>query len=448
MPGWIDFQLRRTGQVGCIIAVAHEGEVVLEHACGLADTETGEPLTPRHRFRIASHSKSFTAAGLMLLRERGRLRLDDAVGAFVSGLHEDVARATIAQVMSHTAGLIRDGQAANQYSGLRPFADRNEILGDLRQPPVIERNTRFKYSNHGFALLGMVIEAVTGEPYGTWIRREVIARFGLGETEPDMPLPPGTPFARGHTSTFLLGERLVIPGDYLTHALAPAGGFVSTASDLARFFGQLSPGARSSPLSPDSRREMTRGQWDNEHEVPATRYGLGIASGTLDDWAWFGHAGGLLGYISRSCVVPERDLSISVLTNSADGMAWALLDGVLHVACELARRGPPSAAVGGWTGRWWTAWGAFDLLPAGDRVLVAVPGFLNPLMNAPEIEVTGPDQGRIALAGGYALHGERVRLVRDETGAPVEFWSEGTRAAPEAVVAAEMQVLYGASKPN
>src|ERR1700761_6361394 len=163
IPGWIDFQLRQSEQVGCIVAVVHEGELALEHAAGVANLTTGEPLTPRHRFRIASHSKSFTAAGLMLLRERGRLKLDDTIGAFIPGLHHDVARATLAQVMSHSAGLTRDGSAGNQFTGFRPFLDKAELLSDLAQRPVLERNTRFKYSNHGFALLGLVIEAVTDE---------------------------------------------------------------------------------------------------------------------------------------------------------------------------------------------------------------------------------------------------------------------------------------------
>jgi D-alanyl-D-alanine carboxypeptidase len=72
IPAWIDYQLRNPEQIGCLLAIMHEGELVLEYAVGSANLTTGELLTPRHRFRVASHSKSFTAAGLMLLRERGR----------------------------------------------------------------------------------------------------------------------------------------------------------------------------------------------------------------------------------------------------------------------------------------------------------------------------------------------------------------------------------------
>jgi len=444
IPTWIDYQIRRSDQVGCLLAIVHEGELVLEYAAGSANLATAEPLTPRHRFRIASHSKSFTAAGLMLLRECGRIKLDDKVGAFITDLHDDVAQATIAQLMSHTAGLTRDGNAGNQYAGLRPFADKAEILADLAKPPVLDRNTRFKYSNHGFALLGLVIEAVTGEPYAGWIRREVIAPFCLAETEPDMPLPTDTPFTRGHTGKVLLGRRQVVPGDYTLNALTPAGGFVSTAADLARFFAQLSPKAATSVLSLDSRREMTRGQWKCPHATFATTYGLGTFSGTIGDWDWFGHSGGLLGYISRTVVVPERKLAIAVLTNAGDGLAWPWLDGILYVARAFAKKGEPTEEVRDWTGRWWGAGGAIDMLPAGNRVIVAVPAYLNPVLDAAEIKVTSPNEGCVDLAGGYADHGEPVHLVHDADGTAIEFWAQGTRFAREAVVAQEMQEMYSA----
>src|SRR3546814_13420854 len=70
-------------QPGCVIAIARRGRVVLERAFGVADLATGEPLTPRHRFRVASHSKTFTATGILRLREAGRLRLDDPAGDHV-----------------------------------------------------------------------------------------------------------------------------------------------------------------------------------------------------------------------------------------------------------------------------------------------------------------------------------------------------------------------------
>ena len=65
------------------------------------------------------------------------------------------------------------------------------------------------------------------------------------------------------------------------------------------------------------------------------------------------------------------------------------------------------------------------------------------MMDTSEIEVTGPDQGRIALDDGYGEYGEPVRLIRDETGAPVEFWVNGARSAPKTMMAKQMRDLYG-----
>src|ERR1700733_10410364 len=180
---WLEFQVRVSQQPGCIIAIAHRGKVVAEHAFGHANLITGEKLTPRHRFRIASHSKSFTAAGIMKLREQRKLRLDDPVGQYVKGLHREVAETTIAQILSHSAGLVRDGTASGQFSDRRPFLSTGELMADLQSPPAIEPNTRFKYSNHGFGLLGLVIEAITKETYRAWIEREVVEAAGLHETQ-------------------------------------------------------------------------------------------------------------------------------------------------------------------------------------------------------------------------------------------------------------------------
>ena len=191
IPRWMDFQMRMSQQPGCVIAIAHKSRIVLEQAFGHADLAKGTPLTPRHRFRVASHSKSYTAAGVMKLREQGKLKLDDAVGHYVKGLNPRVARTTLGQILSHSAGIVRDGKEAGQFLDRRPFLNAEELMADLQAAPAIEPNTRFKYSNHGFGLIGLVIEAVTGEPFTTWMKREIIDAAGLEETHPDMPIPQG-----------------------------------------------------------------------------------------------------------------------------------------------------------------------------------------------------------------------------------------------------------------
>lgn len=434
LPRWLEHQMRLTEQPGCAIAVAHKGRLVFEAAFGHADLARGEALTPRHAFRVASHSKTFTAAALLRLREQRRLQLDDPVGRHVGGLRGDVGALTLAQLASHSAGLVRDGIDATQWSLQRPFLDEAALRDDLQHAPTLDAGTRFKYSNHGYGLLGLAIEAVTGEPYADWVQREIVAASGLQETAPDAAaLPRRTRLAHGHSAKQPLGRRVALDMGLSTHALAAATGFVSTAADLARFFASLAPEARSSVLAPASRREMVRRQWRSEHDSTGRWYGLGLIAGSAGAWEHVGHSGGFPGVITRTACVPAQQLAVSVLTNAADGLSHQWLDGALQLLQAYEKGGAPSRRTAAWQGRFWNLWGAFDLLPmAGARVLLAAPGLANPVLDATELEVEAPGRGRVVLGGGFAQHGEPVRLERDARGRIVRLWHGGMLLQPEA----------------
>jgi D-alanyl-D-alanine carboxypeptidase len=448
IPRWLEYQMRDSEQPGSVIAIAHQGRIVLEEAFGHADLSTGEKLTPRHRLRVASHSKAFTAAAVMRLVEDGKLRLDDRAGDHVEGLHPEIAKASVTQLLSHSAGITRDGDDTGQWQDRRPFLNEEELRAALAEPPVIDANTRFKYSNHGYGLAGLIIEAASGMPYGTYVAREIVKPAGLDETTPDVPLPPGAALSRGHSGKLPLGRRVVIPGENSTQALAAATGFVSTARDLVRFFGQLSPSAKRSLLTVESRREMIRKQWRDPQLSVERHYGLGIMSGKLADWDWFGHSGGFQGFITRTLVLPEHDLAISVLTNAADGFAHFWLEGVVHILRAFSKSGAPDRKLTSWNGRWWSLWGVLDLVPMGNKVMVATPGLFNPFLDASEVTVTAKDRAKITLAIGGGAHGQSVRRVRDKDGEVVELWFAGSKLLPEAEVAKEIRERYesGASQ--
>ena len=454
IPQWIDHQMRLADQPGCSFALAQHGKLVAEFALGRSGC--GRTLTPRHRFRVASHSKTFTAAAVLRLRERGRWQLDDAVGRYVPGLHKQVAGATLAQLLSHSAGLVRDGADAAQWSDRAPFLDEAALRADLAGGPVITPQTRLKYSNHGYGLLGLAIAGVTGEPYTDWVAREIVAASGLTETTPDMPeFAPARgrsalPFAQGHSAKWPLGRRVAIPGANPTHALASATGFVSTAADLVRFFSSLAPAAKRSVLTPASRREMLHRQWRDAHGSVERWYGLGTLSGPTPGadgrWDWFGHTGGFQGTLSRTVCLPQQGLCISAVSNAADGQAHLWVDGSLQIIRAYFEHGAPSARTSAWVGRWWSLWGALDLLPMAGKVLVANPAWANPVLDATQIKpgrsARTPGQGRITLAGSFASHGETARLELDAAGGASAVWLGATRLQSEAQAACELNGRY------
>ncbi len=342
LPQWLELQVAETQLPGCAFAVTHRGKLVLERAFGVADLETHTALTPKHRFRVASHSKSFTATGIMRLVEARKLRLNAPVGKYVSGLHDRIAATTLRQLLSHGAGVHRDGRDSGQWDLRRPFLDTTDLRADLQTAPTLAPDARFKYSNHAFGLLGLVIESVTGTPYTKWIRDEVIEPAGLTHTQPDVPVAARTPMSNGYTARMPFGRRPV-GRDLPTHALASATGFVSTAGDLARFFSQLDPKSDSKLLSVASRRAMTRAHRDIPGLPHGREYGLGIARGKVGATPWFGHSGGFPGFLTRTCVLPSLDVAFSVLTNAIDGPSQQWSDGAIDILATFAKHGAPKA---------------------------------------------------------------------------------------------------------
>jgi hypothetical protein len=308
---------------------------------------------------------------------------------------------------------------------------------------VIEGNTRFKYSNHGYGLVGLVIEAITGTPYRSWIKNAVIDPAGLDETEPDMLVGGEVPVARGHSPRLPLGRRAIIPGDNPTNALASATGFVSTARDLARFFAQLDPAAKASVLGVASRREMVRGRWRNPHSSVERYYGLGIMSGRTAEWEWFGHTGNFQGFASRTAALYEPGIVVSLVSNAVDGLADRWLDGAIDILAKFAKYGPPAREVRDWSGRWWSLWAAVDLVPMGNSVMVAAPSLVSPFNDASEISVSSKDSGRVSLATGLGRYGEDVFRIRGRDGQVEEVRLGGMRLLPETAVATELEQRYG-----
>jgi hypothetical protein len=158
----------------------------------------GEPLTPRHGFRIASHSKSFTAAGILRLVEAGQAaprRQGRQLRARPPPRQSQPS--TLAQLLSNSAGLTRDGPDNGQFFDRKPYCDKAELLADLALPPVLPASQRFKYSNHGFGLLGLVIEAVTARAMPTGSQGRSSRPPGSPRPMPDIDLWSPAPDGQG-----------------------------------------------------------------------------------------------------------------------------------------------------------------------------------------------------------------------------------------------------------
>jgi len=132
---WLRFNYERGDTPGFVVAIAHDGKTIFNEAYGFADLENRTVLTPQHLFRIASHSKTFTATAIMQLQERGKLRIDDSIVDYLPWLKQHKDRrwrsVTIRQLLSHGAGVIRDGLKNDYWSVEELFPSEAEFKKDL-----------------------------------------------------------------------------------------------------------------------------------------------------------------------------------------------------------------------------------------------------------------------------------------------------------------------------
>jgi CubicO group peptidase (beta-lactamase class C family) len=168
--------------VGACVMSIRDGEVIFEHAYGLADIESKTPCTPETNFRMASVSKQFTATAVMLLVDRGKLALDDKLTKFFPGFPKYGDEITVKHLLTHTSGL-------PAYEDLIPKGttlqlddyDVLHLLMDTSEPRFAP-GSKFEYSNSGYTLLGLIVENVAKKPFHDFMASEIFQPLGMNES--------------------------------------------------------------------------------------------------------------------------------------------------------------------------------------------------------------------------------------------------------------------------
>ncbi|QGV80614.1 serine hydrolase domain-containing protein [Streptomyces ficellus] len=317
--------LVRDGVPGAL-AQAQDRHGTWNGSAGVADRTTGAPRHPRDRYRVGSITKPFVATVVLQLEAEGRLDLDDTVErrlpGVVRGNGHDGRKITLRQLLNHTSGVydvtsdpgfqdkvLGSGFLEHRYD---TWAPRHLVDIAMRHAPDFAPGTGWSYSNTNYVLAGLVIEKVTGRPYGKEVERRVLKPLGLRATsvpgiDPRMPAPSGRAYST-------LGREPGAPVHDVTE-LNPsvawaAGEMVSDSADLQRFVRALLTGRL---LPPRQMKELTA-TVPVGADAPGVRYGLGVMVRKLScgEEAW-GHGGGIHG--SGSDVVATRDGKHSLALN-------------------------------------------------------------------------------------------------------------------------------------
>ncbi len=410
LSSWISYRRWLLRVPGVQVAILLGDEMVLSEAFGEADLQGGTALSTRHLFRVASHSKTFTATAVLQLMEGGRLRLDDTLGRWLPFLAEGsspLGALTVREALQHSSGVTRDGRDANFWQLVGPFPDaaalRTLALGDAA---VLPANDRFKYSNVGYALLGLVVEAASGQTYAEYVTAQIVQRLGLQDTGPELDRARAGEYVVGYSSLDLARERVPIePVD--TGAMAAATGFYSTAEDLCRYASAHFTG--DSRLLADPAKRLMQHQWWPVEGQPDGGYGLGLSVQQVGERRLLGHGGGFPGQSTRTVFDPVDRLAVAVLTNAIEGPSNDLALSVVRLLdLAAAQRPDPAEGKGRFCVRMANLWGIRDVALLGGRLLLLDPTAADPTAAGTygELVVESPTRLRVESGPGYDAVGE------------------------------------------
>jgi len=312
-------------------------------ASGAADVATGEAMTADHRFCIGSITKTFVAAVILQLAEEEVVDLDAAIDTYlpedVSVAVPDADRITVRMLLNHTSGIpewLTEDVVARLTEDPSTIWQTDELLAvAAAQDRLFEPGEGYSYSNTDYTLLGLIIEATTGDGWGEQVRSRVLEPLGLSDTIVRRPGEVSAVLRMAHGYAVVDGGLVDLTLTDPSMAGAAGGNaMVSSAGDLARFLTALLAGELFRATS--TLEEMLDFvDAPDENGIPYW-YGLGLERYDIDGVTFVGHAGGAVGYSTVMYVAPDAGITI-VASHNAHDLGAAYLDLMIPTLKELAR---------------------------------------------------------------------------------------------------------------
>ena len=313
---------------GVSVAVARDGRVILARGYGMANVEHSVAVTPETVFHIASISKNILAAVVLQLVDEGKLRMDDDVTKYVPEAPTQGRHVTVRQLLNHTSGIYSFTSLPNAADNERLELTHEQVLRLIKDRPFdFEPGTRWRYDNSAFYLAGMVVERVTKQEYGAYVREHVFKPLGMSSASLCYARMVVPHLASGYE----VDGGALVNAAFMTWKLPFAGGAVcATATDLAKWQAALDSGRVLTPSSLALMRTPT-----TLADGTKIDYGLGTRLGSLDGHRVLGHYGGESrgGFRPLLESFPDDHLTIVILMNMGD----AASPSPVAVAPEIAR---------------------------------------------------------------------------------------------------------------
>lgn len=302
------------------VLVGIDGRIIFEKGYGFADEEWGARNTPTTKFRIASLTKQFTGASILLLQERHLLNVKDPISKYVADLPESWKGITLHELLTHTSGIPNYAEMPRVDQVLnRTGAPPRELIAIAATKPLeFKPGTQLHYTNTGYALLGMVIEKVSGLSYRDFLQKNIFTPLGMTNSGYDAQ----STILRERASGYMRKNGQVVNADFIDMSIPNASGSIySTVEDMYRWNEALANGKL---LSDTSTREMFASY--PETLFQDQHYGYGIVIANRFGRTLYYHGGGVKGFESVIQRYPKERVCIVVLENLDPTRPWDIGD--------------------------------------------------------------------------------------------------------------------------
>lgn len=413
---WLAYQRFLWEIPGLSVGVVYKNQTIFSNGYGFENIKTKKRATDKTLYRIASISKTFTATCIMQLKEKDKLNLDDKVQKYLpwfkSENDKDLDKITIGELLSHTAGILREGRLPFWIDDKFPTID--EIKQEIKEGiSVFHPSEKFKYSNLGYSILGELIKAVSSKSYEQYVKENILNKLGLERTYADFDSSLSSQLATGYGRRVPDKEREIFE-NINTKSMASATGFVSDVLDLCEYVSAQFIGS-GKLLSDESKKEMQKVSWKRPVKDD-NNYGLGFIVGKET----MGHSGGFQGYTTQISMDKKNEVGIVILSNAVNAPTRKFREGFFRLVNYFKKNGKyfqkKSKDLSKYEGLFTFRWGEADIVNINNNLICYAPEYINPTEDICKFEQNSKDNFKVIEGDDYGRLGENLKYEFDGKG--------------------------------
>lgn len=317
--------LNKASIPGAIVGIWREGEPPYVRTFGLSNTATGEPMSADLYMRIGSNTKAFVITSILILADRGKLSLDDPIGLYVEGVPSG-DQITLRQLAQMRSGLFNYGDDIASDIPNDPFRQwtPQELLEvSFSHPLLFPPGSEFDYSNTNTVLLGLVVETVSGQELGAFIKQNILEPLGLNRTV----FPAGAEIPSPHSHGYFekSDHEIVDATDWNPSWGWAAGNMISTLDDLRVWSRALATGELISPAMKQEQQTFLPAPTEGDDAL----YGLALEFQN----GWLGHNGNIFSYMVWPYYLPSERITMVVMLNSGANIrdVWEMIQDITRI---------------------------------------------------------------------------------------------------------------------